>query len=975
MITYRIDNRVDPSQRDKISEKLDNLKSNPAVAAILSNFSRSIMVTTKNPNDAGDLPEHITSIGGKFIIASDVDGPGLDYSRTATGIDWNSYDTILLISQNEINDSLKQYTFGATDEYPEGEVKSSLSRTIFHELMHLQFKWDDKPVGINFEEELAVFSENVIYLPIAQALGEHDSAVAYGHAVDHWDGKGRSGTVSFEAYLKSPTGHVGIDYANTNAKIATFKGTDGSSELVKTYHNEGYNVGQYSYDHYIVLTEKRSQGSYLDAAVGFVSGSRLDILTSDMMHGDVQGAINLAIGALKAVHGSHYSQAMSFDRVTGLGADAWGDTKDHVNVLRYVGPASAGTSDTGTPDWLEIDDQAASLSTILVGAGGKQGDVLRAGSGNDLIIAAGSVHNIVHGNGGDDILVGTDADDRLYGGADNNILIGRGGQNHLVGGSGSSDRTIAYYGDRPQGIIVYDGLDRVEHDGVLDTIVDIKGFVGTKWNDVFVADGKGHTFYGNGGTDEFLAASGGDTFRGVNGVISGTISFAALLTSGIEIGETGTNVGHVYDRPNLIIGSSQVDVIKLSSTSRIAVRAGGGDDDITVSKGNAYGEGGNDTFRVVAGIVGSIIDGGDDEDTIFFESSYVPDAYVSINWEDDRPGYAYKTANGFMGGATLVSIEKFDFSKDGVAIKTHLRANTNNTITGTDRGNDEIIGGHLIDIIHAGGSSQSLTAGYHNILNGRDGDDRLYGATNGDPNLHGDWLIGGSGNDKIYGSAGKDRIDGGYGSTDDDELHGGAGDDLFFDASGTNRIWGDDGVDTLNIASYSRSQLTFGITDGWHVVAAKDGSFTTYLHSVERIVTRNGTVSAEGVRIARAASDPADQHVLDDTGFDFSGFDMTPKPDPEFVEVEVSSTGEGPFYLISEQDVLDFGSYPSAQADDTLIFYPDTPNGNAAAAAEAMPFDSYAGSFNQTTYQHEIDQMSLYGVYTQAPIHHDMLII
>lgn len=963
MITFVHDVRMDPAVVEKVQQTLDRLMANGTVQELLTGVNMKIMFTNLKPD--GQINTKGTGTGTQEMLLDVVHGLGHDYNYSgveATG--QTGYDQILLIDARALNEEIE------VQDYSGGKFNMSFTRVLFHELMHTRFDW---PLGANltaFSDELVIFTENIFYRQVADELGESDTSVRYGHGHQAYNGQGVSGLASFQAYLDSPTANVEIDADGTDESKATFVAEDGVYRLSKTYFSSGHEIGEYSFDHYTRITETKAVGSYITTTISGLSvDPRFWTVTSDMMGGNLSAALADAVNAVSSLADFTSSFTVAYNRISGLANDGFTDRD-----IRYAGPSSHGSTNPETPAWVGVDDTEApaSYSTVLIGPGGRHGDILDAGSGNDLVIAAGSVQNILHGNGGDDILVGTDANDKLYGGVGNNILIGRGGQNHLVGGS---DNTIAYYGDRPQGIIVYDGLGRVEHDGVLDTIVDIKGFVGTKRNDVFVADGKGHTFYGNGGTDEFLTASGGDTFRGVNGVISGTISFAALLTSGIEIGETGTNVGHVYDRPNLIIGSSQVDVIKLSSSSRIAVRAGGGDDDITVSKGNAYGEGGNDTFRVVAGIVGSIIDGGDDEDTIFFESSYVPDAYVSINWEDDTPGYAYKTANGFMGGATLVSIEKFDFSKDGVAIKTHLRANTNNEITGTDRGNDEIIGGHLIDIIHAGGSSKSLSAGYHNILNGRDGDDELYGATNGVPSLQGDWLIGGAGNDTIYGSAGKDRIDGGYGSTDDDELHGGAGDDLFFDASGTNRIWGDDGVDTLNLASYSRSQLTFGTTDGWHVVAAKDGSFTTYLYSVERIVTRNGTVSAEGVRIARAASDPDDQHVLDDTGFDFSGFDTTPKPDPEFVEVEVSSTGEGPFYLISEQDVLDFGSYPSAQADDTLIFYPDTPNGNAAAAAEAMPFDSYAGSFNQTSYQHEIDQMSLYGVYTQAPIHHDMLII
>lgn len=967
---------MDTATRAKIAGVLDKILTHPAVQPYLPlGNDVNVMFTTIQPN-GNPVPVGRTGVGTLLNLADKTYGPGYVYDagmgpENQVGI--SDYTHVLLVDPTIIDDGKELYTYTGTDV-------ASLTRVLFHEVFHLIFEWNAAPNRFYFGEELSIFAENAIYNKVAGSFEEDDVFQRYGHAGEAWNGQGSSGLHAIASYINDADAQVGFDMTRSDTTKATYIATDGIYSLTKVLHNVGFEVGEFAYDHYIELTEVKSSGSYiLPTANGIYKDDRISLLASDMMNRDLMSSLDIGINGWKAANSIAGLAFSPLVRMTGLGADvAIGvglkpgvipEGEDWEQIYQYVGATANGS--TERPYWLTIDDAAASLSTILVGGGGAHGDILMAGSGNDMVIASGLVENILHGNGGDDILVGTDANDKLYGGAGNNILIGRGGQNHLEGGS---NNTIAYYGDRSQGITVYDGLGRVEHDGVLDTFVGIKGFVGTKRNDVFVADGKGHTFYGNGGSDEFLAAAGGDTFRGVNGAISGTISFAALLTSGIEIGETGTNVGHVYDRPNLIIGSSQVDIIKLSSTSRIAVRGGGGNDDITVSKGNAYGEGGDDTFRVVAGINGSVIDGGIGTDKIVFESAYALNDYVSINWEDDTPGYSYKIGGGIVNGATLVSIEKFDFSKDGVAIKTHLRANIDNAITGTNRGNDEIIGGHLVDIIHAGGSSQSLSTGYHNILNGREGDDKLYGATNGDPNLQGDWLIGGSGNDKIYGSAGKDRIDGGYGSTDDDELHGGEGDDLFFDASGKNYIWGDGGVDTLNLASYSLSQLTFGTTGEWHVVTAKDGSFTNYLHSVERIITRNGTVSPEGIRGARAAADTADFRIVDDQGFDFSGFDMTPKPDPEFVEVEVSSTGEGPFYLISEQDVLDFGSLASTQADDTLIFYPDTPSA-AAASADSMPFDSYAGSFDQTFYQHEIDQMSLYGMYTHQPIHYDMLLI
>ena len=61
---------------------------------------------------------------------------------------------------------------------------------------------------------------------------------------------------------------------------------------------------------------------------------------------------------------------------------------------------------------------------------------VRAGDGDDLIIAGGAGYNHFHGDDGDDILIGGDNVDDLYGDDGNDLLIGGDGEDNLYGGGG-----------------------------------------------------------------------------------------------------------------------------------------------------------------------------------------------------------------------------------------------------------------------------------------------------------------------------------------------------------------------------------------------------------------------------------------------------------------------------------------------------------------------------------------------------------
>ena len=841
----------------------------------------------------------------------------------------------------------------------------TLRRVVFHELMHVVFAWERAPTDIQFEEELAVFAENVIYNRAATANGWSDSGVIrYGHDGSAAPTGGVSGINAFSIY-----NDVAIDFANSNGNQAVFSATDGTRTLTKTYFNFGVVVGSHSYDHYIHLEETTSGTPYVTANSSTLNVDVRSSLWGDMMGGSV-GIIgaNMAVAAWQAMNALTPGIApIAITRIHGLGADSWGD-----GGFSFSGATNAGTGIHATV--IEINDSYAQPSTLLIGAVGgiSGGDILYAGAGNDIVVATGG-NNEIHGGGGNDYIIGSSGNDHAYGDSGNDTFVASYGNDTLDGGTNIN---TAYYGNLLAGISFgSDGVTKPNSSGPngTDTLVNIQRIVGTSYGDNFFALGTGMTLYGNGGNDTFIAANGADVFRaGPDHHIAGTVSFAGLTTFDNVITQYGTNLGHVYDRPDFIIGSAQRDIIQ---SGRAIVHAGGGDDEISNMQANVFGEAGNDIFRGPA--VGFFtIDGGSGYDTIDLTDQFGPNIFINIDWRDQYHSVSYTNNGVSIQGATLFSIENFIFSPTGPGIRIILPDNVQNTFTGTSGANDTITGGYLNDTLRAGGAYLGVM-GAHNIINGGGGNDTIYGATNGNSMYDGDLLDGGDGNDTIWGSASKDSIVGGIGG---DYLHGGAGNDHFYDASGTNYIYGDAGGDILHLEGYHTSQLLFGSAGtGWRYVSAKDGSFIDYITSVEGIMTMDGGINVTYSSTAyRANTDHADDAFAksnDADGFYFSGSDNIDIPDDLLIPESLSFTNDGVFNFAK----IDISSmiYNVLNSNDIRLSSSDFEAfiGEAPAA--------FVNTFERNTIYGKIDTVGDYDFismnylmgHAQMPIQHDMLIL
>lgn len=106
------------------------------------------------------------------------------------------------------------------------------------------------------------------------------------------------------------------------------------------------------------------------------------------------------------------------------------------------------------------------------------------------------------------------------------------------------------------------------------------------------------------------------------------------------------------------------------------------------------------------------------------------------------------------------------------------------------KGNLVIARGTILEDVIAGSGNDHITGNRAaNRIDGRDGNDTLFGG-GGD-----DTLLGGKGADRLDGGAGNDRLLGGGGN---DTLFGGNGNDRLFGGAGRDRLFGGNGNDTLD---------------------------------------------------------------------------------------------------------------------------------------------------------------------------------
>jgi Ca2+-binding RTX toxin-like protein len=418
---------------------------------------------------------------------------------------------------------------------------------------------------------------------------------------------------------------------------------------------------------------------------------------------------------------------------------------DYLKVFDAVEMAS-----TAFTQYAETQAHAGATFSI----GGSWTDWMRGGAGHDVLIG-GEGTDYVYGDAGNDILIGGNENDILAGGAGSDWLFGGAGYDTVEftrEGSPSATTTTLTFGT--DYIVAADGLG-VDH---LSGVEKLQ--------------------FGHGSSDMIIINRSTDTI-GVVAIDAGfsgtateldTIDFSgsALNASGQPLvwdwtapeplGVNFTNVERLIttsgaDHVQLPLAATGVrsittlggdDIIDVSlapvlTGNRIYVLDGGLDNDVIVGSngtdriiaGNGVnllqGLGGDDVFVTTSGV--DAMQGGDGFDTVDY-SGAAGAATIFLGTQSSNAGVA--------AGDTLVNIEKII----GTAFTDRLVGHT---------GNDEFWGG-------AGDVAD--------ILDGRQGDDKLYGE---------------GGNDMLYGGAGADRIDGGDGFDFTDYFNSTAGVSVWVD--------------------------------------------------------------------------------------------------------------------------------------------------------------------------------------------------
>ena len=510
-----------------------------------------------------------------------------------------------------------------------------------------------------------------------------------------------------------------------------------------------------------------------------------------------------------------------------------GAGSDTVDYSALVNKITLSLDDSNLSD---VTMHTASSTVILDSI--KNIENISAGQGDDTI-SGNSYNNTLLGNAGDDQLDGKAGNDRLFGGAGSDTLKGGLGDDYINGGD---DIDIVDYSDATSGVSIdLSGSSVTVGAGLgIDTLVDIEGALGSKFDDVFFSNNnQNNTFYGgdstaNGDTVDYSKYLKNTTDKVEVNLSSNTVD---ILQNGIK---TATDT---LDNIENITGTAGHDIIS-GDDDKNTLKGAKGDDTISGGIGIDYLDGGegNDTVDYSYSTSFVKIDlnsntasiGVNDNDTIIdFENvkaSNHNDIIVMkssggldgiLNKIDGLNGtdtidYGHYTSDLTidMGAGTvatgdndiLTSIENVIGGIGNDTFKTNL--NVSNTFDG-NAGFDVLDYSNVTSGIEVTLNSSNQTtikiAGHNNDLainieniKGSSANDTLIGDAL-DNILYGnagnDYISGLDGNDSLYGGTGDDNIFGGRGL---DYIEGGAGADTIDSGAGNDTVYGGDGKDTIN---------------------------------------------------------------------------------------------------------------------------------------------------------------------------------
>ncbi len=473
------------------------------------------------------------------------------------------------------------------------------------------------------------------------------------------------------------------------------------------------------------------------------------------------------------------------------------------------------TNNSGWSNLFEID-MGAGNDNVTIAQGVAQTIGMGATTAATVIDGRFTTVEASLGDGDDFYANGTQATDIVSDGAGNDVIRTGSGDDLLVlndsnefGNNGKHWDNIL---DLGAGHDVIDATGAVEGVTINDLIflkANAEEFLGSAWDDTVKAFRVSHdvTFYGYGGNDTFSAGSGNDYANGGEG--NDTLTGGAGLNT--LIGGNGNDTFHNVDDNDVVQGGAGTDLVRwfnslsisdfhMDSNSIERAITGSGTyklraiysatavDIISYGTTTAQGSKYNDSMK---GLTNSTNDfnGRDGNDTL-------------IGWNNSDK------LSGGSGDDTLQGGAGDDIIADGDGADRIQAGAGNDTINLNDNDNLILDGGSGFDFVNATWAKEGveidLAASNLEQARGSSFDDVLdASALTGDVELQGrngdDVLIGGTADDNLQGGAGNDTLD------------GGDGDDSIVDTDGDNTLTGGNGADLFRV--HANGDGTTTITD------------------------------------------------------------------------------------------------------------------------------------------------------------------
>jgi Ca2+-binding RTX toxin-like protein len=425
-----------------------------------------------------------------------------------------------------------------------------------------------------------------------------------------------------------------------------------------------------------------------------------------------------------------------------------------------------------------------------------------------------------------------------------------------------------------------DIVDAGAGDDSIDSGVESDTVYGGTGDDTINASEDDDTLFGGDDADTFQMGDGlGDDsiVGGEGGTDSDTID-ASALTSGVTVLFTGDEAGTVdgFDTDatfseieNLILTDQNDTVDGSASTTSMSIDGGAGDDSLIGGTGNdtLIGGTGDDTLEGGAGA--DSLAGGAGMDFADYSNS---DAGVSVNLTSNA------TSGGHATGDTIAGI-------DGL-----IGSDFGDTLTGFNAQ-----GVDFTNIFYGGAGA--------NTLDGRGGDDTLFGGDDADTFLYQDGF-------------GNDTIEGGEGGTDNDVIDASAvtsGISVDFTGGETGTVTS--GADTVNFSEIESFVLT-GQADTINGALATD-SMTVFAGAGDDTITGGAaadelyggtgsdTINGGGGDDTLFGGDDADTFVLQDGGGTDSIDGGSGGTDTDTIDMSSLTSGVDVTFTASETGTID----------------------------------------------------------------------